>query len=303
MAHLLIAYEILLVIIGFLTLVFLFLGRKEKGYLIPFSLFYLIFSLIFFLTLIRTYFLTNIPWTSAYYVYLSHGITTILNYLLLFFGIKTLHKLIEKERNLLERISAIILIISAFLMISPLSLIYLPESESISLKGFYYAATFPYLLALAYMTFSFLGNSLKIEETVDRIFSLLMGLLSLSGFIETMMSLMGDLKNPVYRINTSGQGVIFASLPYLILSLYIIFLIIRGFGKRGSEPTEEVLLSAGYSPRETDVIYLIIKGFPNQKIADELCISMATVKTHINNIFKKSNVSNRFELAKKLENM
>jgi ATP/maltotriose-dependent transcriptional regulator MalT len=41
------------------------------------------------------------------------------------------------------------------------------------------------------------------------------------------------------------------------------------------------------SRREMDVVKLAIQGLTNQKIADKLRVSKATLKTHLNNIYKK----------------
>ena len=45
--------------------------------------------------------------------------------------------------------------------------------------------------------------------------------------------------------------------------------------------------------RERDVLALIAKGYENQRIADELFISLKTVKTHVSNILSKLAVSDR----------
>lgn len=45
--------------------------------------------------------------------------------------------------------------------------------------------------------------------------------------------------------------------------------------------------------REKDLLKLISKGLSNLEISDTLCLSEMTVKTHLKNIFKKLNVSNR----------
>lgn len=52
------------------------------------------------------------------------------------------------------------------------------------------------------------------------------------------------------------------------------------------------------TPREVDIIKLIIKEYTNQMIADELCISEYTVETHRKNIFRKTNTKSLVGLVK-----
>jgi DNA-binding NarL/FixJ family response regulator len=47
------------------------------------------------------------------------------------------------------------------------------------------------------------------------------------------------------------------------------------------------------TPREVEVLELIAAGNSNQDIADQLHISMATVKTHVNRVFAKTGVRDR----------
>lgn len=54
----------------------------------------------------------------------------------------------------------------------------------------------------------------------------------------------------------------------------------------------------GITRREREIIKLIQAGKTNQEIADSLFISIATVKDHNHNIFKKCATRNRLELAK-----
>jgi len=53
----------------------------------------------------------------------------------------------------------------------------------------------------------------------------------------------------------------------------------------------------GITKREREIVRLIQAGKTNQEIADELFISIATVKDHNHNLFRKSGVRNRLELA------
>jgi LuxR family maltose regulon positive regulatory protein len=53
------------------------------------------------------------------------------------------------------------------------------------------------------------------------------------------------------------------------------------------------------SEREKEVLTVLASGASNKEIAETLCISVATVKTHIINIYSKIGVSNRVEAAKK----
>ncbi|MFC1867043.1 LuxR C-terminal-related transcriptional regulator [Thermodesulfobacteriota bacterium] len=65
---------------------------------------------------------------------------------------------------------------------------------------------------------------------------------------------------------------------------------------RGSDRAsnqEETLLTS----REIEILAMISAGAKNEDIADKLCISPNTVKTHIYNIFKKINVPNRLQAA------
>jgi DNA-binding CsgD family transcriptional regulator len=53
------------------------------------------------------------------------------------------------------------------------------------------------------------------------------------------------------------------------------------------------------TPREIDVIEQIIAGSSNQSIADNLYLSLSTIKTHLQHIFRKMAVASRTELLTK----
>lgn len=53
----------------------------------------------------------------------------------------------------------------------------------------------------------------------------------------------------------------------------------------------------GLTPREMEIVTMVVAGYSNPDIAQRCSISEQTVKHHISNIFDKLGVSNRLELA------
>ncbi len=49
------------------------------------------------------------------------------------------------------------------------------------------------------------------------------------------------------------------------------------------------------TPRERDILRLLREGLPNKVIASRLDVSEVTVKSHLGNVFRKLNVSNRLQ--------
>jgi len=51
------------------------------------------------------------------------------------------------------------------------------------------------------------------------------------------------------------------------------------------------------TPREEQILTLVMRGLKNKEIAEALCITTGTVKVHLMHIFEKTGVKDRFELA------
>ncbi|PTM89896.1 response regulator [Streptomyces sp. VMFN-G11Ma] len=66
---------------------------------------------------------------------------------------------------------------------------------------------------------------------------------------------------------------------------------------RPSSPGQS--LPADLTPREREVLTLIGQGLPNRAIAQQLFISEATVKTHINNLFAKADIRDRADAVRR----
>jgi len=65
--------------------------------------------------------------------------------------------------------------------------------------------------------------------------------------------------------------------------------------RRGEEEVPDGLLALGISKKEWRVLQYIIDGKSNDDIAQTMFIAVSTVKTHINNLYKKLSVVNRKE--------
>ncbi|MBO0844469.1 MAG: hypothetical protein J2P22_03525 [Nocardioides sp.] len=77
--------------------------------------------------------------------------------------------------------------------------------------------------------------------------------------------------------------------------------LVRAFETAGAGPTDvaEQVVVAGLvtqlSSRELDVLRLLVAGKPNQQIADELYVTVSTVKKHVTHILDKLGATNRTE--------
>jgi DNA-binding CsgD family transcriptional regulator len=64
-----------------------------------------------------------------------------------------------------------------------------------------------------------------------------------------------------------------------------------------SSPAKERQVELLLTPREKEILTLIAQGASNDMIADKLCISYHTVKSHLYNLFRKIGVPNRLQAA------
>lgn len=68
-------------------------------------------------------------------------------------------------------------------------------------------------------------------------------------------------------------------------------------------PNTQAIKALGLSAREVQVLQKLATGASNQVIADELFVSVNTIKTHLKNAFIKLEVSNRVQAINKLKDL
>ncbi|ELE9246394.1 response regulator transcription factor [Enterobacter kobei] len=112
----------------------------------------------------------------------------------------------------------------------------------------------------------------------------------------------GDDNNDLWRkIHAAGgHGFVLKSEPPEIFSQAVFALADnQTWFLEGNEfsvnKNNEKLNKFNLTPRQIDVLNMIMRGLPNKRIAAQLSISEPTVKEHISNILKKIGVNSRVE--------
>jgi NarL family two-component system response regulator LiaR len=83
----------------------------------------------------------------------------------------------------------------------------------------------------------------------------------------------------------AGESVLHPAIARKVLNRFV-----PTASKTSGQKPAEML-----SEREIEVLKLATRGFSNQDIADELCLSLRTVQAHLGHIFNKLQVSSRTE--------
>jgi len=98
-----------------------------------------------------------------------------------------------------------------------------------------------------------------------------------------------ELLAQAVRSAASGDALIAPSVTARLLSSF------SDLGAAVSEPAAQPL--DPLTDREEEVLVTVARGRTNAEIADELCISLSTVKSHLASLMSKLGARNRVELA------
>lgn len=91
------------------------------------------------------------------------------------------------------------------------------------------------------------------------------------------------------------------SIPFIVYIAMmfhdVLFNVINDIKTKTDKPNIiETIKEYDLTEREIDVVKLVIKGYTNKKISEELFVSIHTVKSHMQHIFTKFKVKTRYEL-------
>ncbi len=126
---------------------------------------------------------------------------------------------------------------------------------------------------------------------------LILGLIVLV-FILIVFNYTGILNVTKYNLITGFLIVVMNAIPILYLGWFAERFYERPNIDWSSDEGAAMMFERfGITPRERDIVRLICIGKKNREIADELFISLQTVKDHAYRIFRKTGVKNRVQLA------
>ena len=152
-----------------------------------------------------------------------------------------------------------------------------------------------YLVVLLYNAFIYLFYRRNIENLkLYRIFrkTFFLVLLCVPGFVLDEF------------LSAQGSVLLFTPAFFLLISVFSLISFFKYHESTQSEKydiTEGLREKMGITERETDVVRLLLKGYSYQKIADELVISLSTVRAHVSSIYRKAGINSRFELYNKIQ--
>ncbi|MCZ6831140.1 MAG: LuxR C-terminal-related transcriptional regulator [Gammaproteobacteria bacterium] len=112
------------------------------------------------------------------------------------------------------------------------------------------------------------------------------------GSIVAVLSMLRDATMGQFK--KEELGLLRNLQPFLEYTLNTVYL------PRRHRQRQDVSQTYALTEREVDVVELIVAGASNKIIARELGLSLATVKTHIQHVFQKMEISSRTELSAKV---
>lgn len=206
--------------------------------------------------------------------------------------------------------------------------------KKISFKNKHHIAVYTgdVFIAVGFLLFLYLPNTLVVFLLLSVLIRSSLGIFDLFAMI-TLTFMFKRINNPIkiFGIGNAAlvtgfflgyllsRGILYldlaqADITVVTLGIVIILLLLLPIVKRQlaqliNDDTVEApvkTISASFkpqeplTPRETELLELILKGKSNKEIADELFISESTVKSHTHNIFNKYDVKRRSELMSRI---
>jgi DNA-binding CsgD family transcriptional regulator len=282
-----------------LSIVVFWAARTGESDLRDFSIVYTCFTLVLIVLVLKKYLFLNVEDYSARAWYFLSGADEALNFAVI---VAVIHFFTGVYRVRYRRAITIaflgMMLVCLLLILSPSGAVLDAEARTIRFGTGYriatlgYFASFTFALALGY------GLLRRLWHTERR--SFLVGLLIFAtvGYLETLLNLPRSLRTTAVTLSNEND-FLFSSIPYALYGVFLIAYFLRYPVPAPLEMealSETFLARYGITDREREIILKVVQGKSNADIASELFISLATVKTHLHNIYRKIDVDSRYDL-------
>jgi DNA-binding CsgD family transcriptional regulator len=301
MEDLQIAYDFFVIMIGFaaLTIAILWAVKTGEAYLRDFCILYALFTLVLVNLVIRKYLFLNVESYSARSWYFFSGVDLVLSYAVI---VALIHFLVGvyqvRARKAISAAFLALMLVSDVLLLSPLGAVLDAEQKTIHLGVGYQIASLVYFASFTFAMLLGYGRLRRVWDTNRRNFILGLLIFATVGYLESAASLVGSLQNTTASFSEES-GFLFSSIPYALYGIFLINYFLHyplPAPASDGELSEAFLTKYGITDREREIIQKVVEGKSNAEIAGELFISLATVKTHLHNIYGKMNVDSRYDL-------
>lgn len=305
MADIQIAYYLLVILIGFAALaiaVFWAVKTKESD-LRNFSIVYALFTLVLVLLVLMQYLFLNVETYSARSWYFLSGILMMVEFAVI---VAAIHFLLGVYQLRLRRVISLafllLMLVCDVLVFSPLGAVLDVEARTIQLGIGYQITAVGYFISFTCMLALGYGSLRRVWGTDKRDFMIGLLVFATVGYLETLTSLSGSLRTTTIAL-AADDRFLFSSIPYALYGIFLINYFLHYYHPTPpalDELPETFLSKYGITEREREIILKVVQGKSNADIASELFISLATVKTHLHNIYTKIGVESRYDLLAKV---
>jgi DNA-binding CsgD family transcriptional regulator len=301
MEHLQIAYELLVIMIGFaaLAISISWVVRTGEANLRNFCILYALFTALMVVTVVRKYLSLNVAGYSAGTWYRISAVSLVFNAAVI---VATIHFLLAayhiRARRPLMLASALTMVLALGAAFSPVGAVLDAERKTIHFGVGYEIEEAWYILSFTFAVVLGWGWLHRIWHTDRRAFTIGLLIFATVGYIESLNSLLRVARVPEATM-TEQTGFLVSSIPYALYGIFVILFLLRYFVPASVEidPLFEAFLGKyGITGREREIILKVVQGKSNADIARELVVSLATVKTHLHNIYGKIGVTSRYDL-------
>lgn len=296
-----IAYYLAVIMVGFAVLAVagFWAFKTRDADLRNFCMVYALFTVVLILSVLMKYLSLNVEGYTAGTWFAIQGVHQIVNpsvvVALIYFFLEAYQ---IASRKMIFGLFLMTWLICIGLIFSPLGVIFDANNGIIHFEPGFKIATIWYVLSFTFALGLGYGFLRRIWNTEKRNLALGLLIFATFGYLETLLGFLS-----AWRIDTVTFGpdttLLYSSIPYALYGLYLVtyFLNFSLPTPVGLDQVSESFLSAyNITGREREIIQMVIQGKSNADIAKELVISLATVKTHLHNIYQKVGVDSRYDL-------